>query len=155
MFEKRAKICGKTFSALFKTCGKGFSACFRHIWARVLFFPYGILTLSFPQKYGNELLPVWREIGMGFFLYEWRSHEYRKKNFLTNHEWLNFNSPRMALQEWWNKNSPRAAKPQVGNFYFITTAKPWVGNYYWAMSDEWGNLTIPIFLKTGYYIPIK
>ena len=25
---------------------------------------------------------------MGFFLYEWRSHEYRKKNFLTNHEWL-------------------------------------------------------------------
>ena len=35
-----------------------------------------------------ELLPVWREIGMGFFLYEWRSHEYRKKNFLTNHEWL-------------------------------------------------------------------
>ena len=37
---------------------------------------------------GNELLPVWREIGMGFFLYEWRSHEYRKKNFLTNHEWL-------------------------------------------------------------------
>ena len=36
----------------------------------------------------NELLPVWREIGMGFFLYEWRSHEYRKKNFLTNHEWL-------------------------------------------------------------------
>ena len=37
---------------------------------------------------GIELLPVWREIGMGFFLYEWRSHEYRKKNFLTNHEWL-------------------------------------------------------------------
>ena len=36
----------------------------------------------------SELLPVWREIGMGFFLYEWRSHEYRKKNFLTNHEWL-------------------------------------------------------------------
>ena len=39
-------------------------------------------------KDSNELLPVWREIGMGFFLYEWRSHEYRKKNFLTNHEWL-------------------------------------------------------------------
>ena len=43
-----------------------------------------------------DLYPVLREIGMGFFLYEWRSHEYRKKNFLTNHEWLNFNSPRMA-----------------------------------------------------------
>ena len=47
-----------------------------------------ILLISLPLKYGNELLPVWREIGMGFFLYEWRSHEYRKKNFLTNHEWL-------------------------------------------------------------------
>ena len=42
----------------------------------------------FDQAFRNELLPVWREIGMGFFLYEWRSHEYRKKNFLTNHEWL-------------------------------------------------------------------
>ena len=44
--------------------------------------------LNLTLKNGNELLPVWREIGMGFFLYEWRSHEYRKKNFLTNHEWL-------------------------------------------------------------------
>ena len=33
------------------------------------------------------LIPVWREIGMGFFLYEWRSHEYRKRKFLMNHEW--------------------------------------------------------------------
>ena len=59
------EICGKTFSAYFETCGKGFSAHFgsffpnfMHIWGRVLFFPYGILTLSFPQKFGNCHFPI-------------------------------------------------------------------------------------------------
>ena len=32
----------------------------------------------------NELFLIWKELGMGFFLYEWRSHEYRKKNFPMN-----------------------------------------------------------------------
>ena len=30
-FLKKAKTCGKTFSALFKMCGKVFSACFRTV----------------------------------------------------------------------------------------------------------------------------
>ena len=32
----------------------------------------------------NELFLIWKELGMGFFLYEWRSHEYRKNNFPMN-----------------------------------------------------------------------
>ena len=32
----------------------------------------------------NELFLIWKELGMGFFLYEWQSHEYRKNNFPMN-----------------------------------------------------------------------
>ena len=47
-------------------------------------FPLIILLVSFPFQYGNELFLIWKELGMGFFLYEWRSHEYRKNNFPMN-----------------------------------------------------------------------
>ena len=35
---------------------------------------------------GSGLYLIWRELGMGFFRPEWRSHEGGKKNFPVSHE---------------------------------------------------------------------
>ena len=46
--------------------------------------PFGNNITNRFLKNGNELFLIWKELGMGFFLYEWRSHEYRKNNFPMN-----------------------------------------------------------------------
>ena len=42
------------------------------------------------------------------------------------------------------KISPLTATPLLGKFFFTTPAKPFVGKIKCALSDEWGNLPIPI-----------
>ena len=42
------------------------------------------MQLDINSRYG--LFLIWRELGMGFFRPEWRSHEGGKKNFPVSHE---------------------------------------------------------------------
>ena len=55
-----------------------------------------ILLVSFPLQYGNETIPVWREIGMGFSRMSGEATNAGRKNslritngtFPISHEWL-------------------------------------------------------------------
>ena len=48
--------------------------------------------------------------------------------------------------------SPVAAPPLLGKLFFTNPAKPFLGKIKCALSDDWGNLPVPIFPHQGIYI---
>ena len=52
------------------------------------------------------------------------------------------------------KNFPIRGFAAHGEIFFTTPAKPFVGKIKCALSDEWGNLPIPISPPHGIFIPM-
>ena len=89
------------------------------------------------------LIPYWGEIGMGFFLTTGEAGSEEKK-FPHESRKAHFIFPTNGLAGVVKKNFPKSGEAASGEIFFTTTAKPWVGKIKCALSDEWGNLPIPI-----------
>ena len=70
------------------------------------------------MNFGFELLPVWREIGMGFFLYEWQSHEYRKEKIPYESRMAHSKFPMNGLAGVMKLEFPTRGGAASGEFLF-------------------------------------